>query len=172
MVKRQLWQFQTTYIAFQIIFVINCHNCRQYQENKTLVKSFSSIKKRWNILFNQKFFLILPLKAVSPWVGLCFQDILVWCAYGNASWRHHRHDIKKGRLQNVLSSTLESLVNFHYVVRRWSNRNVHVGDFISRSPPFILLYIIRCCTRIYYLLTWANWLLILRTRFTRAAMMG
>ena len=23
------------------------------------------------------FFLVLPLKAVSPWVGLCFQDILV-----------------------------------------------------------------------------------------------
>ena len=111
-VKRQLWQFQTTYIAFQIIFVSNCHNCRQYQENKTLVKSFSSIKKRWNILFNQKFFLILPLKAVSPWVGLCFQDILVWCTYGNASWRHHRYDIKKGRLQNVLSSDFENLVNF------------------------------------------------------------
>ena len=48
------------------------------------------------------FFLVLPLKAVSPWVGLCFQDILVWCAYGNASWRHHRHDIKKGRYETLV----------------------------------------------------------------------
>ena len=139
-VKRQLWQFQTTYIAFQIIFVNNCYNCRQYQENKTLVKSFSSIKKRWNILFNQKFFLILPLKAVSPWVGLCFQDILVWCTYGNASWRHHRHDIKKGRLRNVLSSTLESLVNFQNYKKIAQTERPRGWFYITIATLYIVVY--------------------------------
>ena len=131
------------------------------------MKSFSSIKKRWNILFNQKFFLILPLKAVSPRDGLCFQDILVWCAYGNASWRHHRHDIKKGRLQNVLSSTLESLVNFQNYKKIAQSKRPRGWFYITIATFYIIIYN-RCCIRIYYLMTWANWLLILRYRFTRA----
>ena len=147
MVKRQLWQFQTTYIAFQIIFVINCHNCRQYQENKTLVKSFSSIKKRWNILFNQKFCLILPLKAVSPRDGLCFQDILVWCTYGNASQRHHRHDIKKGRLRDVslLPSNLENLT---FIYKKATQSERPRGWFIMVSHfscIYVCIAIMVCC---------------------------
>ena len=146
-VKRQLWQFQTTYIAFQIIFVSNCHNCRQYQENKTLVKSFSSIKKRWNILFNQKFCLILPLKAVSPRDGLCFQDILVWCTYGNASRRHHRHDIKKGRLRNVNLLCSES-GKFRTLCKKIAQSERPRGWFYITVATFYIVIYIRRCTRI------------------------
>jgi len=109
-----------------------------------------------NILLFHENFVYLLLKAVSPWVGLCFQDILVWCTYGNASWRHHRHDIKKDVCRTLIFYHQTS--QLWYKQRRWRNRNVHVGDFISRSPPFHIqqLYMLWvCCTRIYYLMTWA-----------------
>ena len=113
------------------------------------------------------FFLALPFKAVSPWVGLCFQDILVWCAYGNASWRHHRHDIKKGRLRNVNLLCSES-GKFRTLCKKIAQSERPRGWFYITTATFYIVIYNRCCTRIYYLMTWANWLLILRYRFTRA----
>ena len=69
------------------------------------------------------------------------------------------------------------------VTKRWSSSSNSgkicmylEGSAIGTSTWVILyhdshlLYIIynRCCIRIYYLMTWANWLLIFRYRFTRA----
>ena len=60
---------------------------------------------------------LCPWKQLVHGLGMCFQDILVWCAYGNASWRHHRHDIKKWRLRTLIFF-VPNLVNLELYARR------------------------------------------------------
>ena len=59
------------------------------------------------------------------------------------------------------------LVKFACIWKAAQSERPRGWFYITIATFYIIIYN-RCCIRIYYLMTWANWLLILRYRFTRA----
>lgn len=137
------------------------------------------------------YFISLPLQQeeqLAHGVGKVFrvcaarrrQTYWFWCLSGNASCRHIRYNIRKGRLRDVLSSLFGSLVNFFMNDKKMMQSKRPRGWLlwqIAHSVGLYTMVYMYCVMSEAYLFViissaWANWLLILIIRVYQSLKQG